>query len=60
MVLAAHDADELHDAMHRILEEPDVVLAQLRAARDRVFAPCDGAIERIVADLAAPWPEPKR
>jgi hypothetical protein len=60
MVLAAHDADELRDAMHRILDEPDAVLAQLRSARDRVFAPCDGAIERIVADLAAPWPEPKR
>jgi hypothetical protein len=59
MVLAAHDADELNDAMRRILEEPDAVLAQLRAARDRVFAPCDGATVRIVADLAAPWPEPK-
>ena len=58
MIVPAHDADELRAALQRILEEPDAVLAALRTARDRVFAPSDGAIARIVADLAAPWPQP--
>jgi hypothetical protein len=60
MVLAAHDSDELGAALRRILAAPEVVLEELRAARDRVFAPCTGAIGRIVDDLAEPWPGPHR
>jgi 6-phosphogluconolactonase len=54
MVLPAHDAVELGAALDRVRDDREGVLAELRAARDRVFAPCDGATAHIVTDLAAP------
>jgi hypothetical protein len=52
LVLPADDVDDLRAQVQRILADREQVVAQVQAAYAGVFAPPEGAIGRIVSDLA--------